>query len=53
MKTKLTDRNREEKLKRRAQLDHARRLIEENEKRFDRLFDQQGFDPDNYNVHSD
>lgn len=53
MKTKPTDRNREEKLRRRAQLDHARRVAEENERRFDRLFDQQGFDPDNFNVHSD
>ena len=53
MKTKPTEKNRDEKLRRRAQLDHARRVAEENERRFDRLFDQQGFDPDNFNVHSD
>ena len=40
MKTKTTKLTTEQKLRRQAKLDHARRLSEENEQRFDRMFDR-------------
>lgn len=53
MKTTKRNEDRAKRLIRRAQQDHARRVSEENEKRFDRMFDKQGFDPDNFTPHSD
>lgn len=53
MKTTKRDQAREKRLKKRSALEHARRVCEENEARFDRAIDRTGFDPDNFRPHSD